>query len=96
MVEFNSLRLGSRKGSVVGFNYQLLEAATNKFSESNILGEGSSGPVYRASFDGKFIAAVKKVNGLRQDAERVFEVIPSKTGSEFSFLIMIIFLRFPF
>lgn len=73
MVEFNSLRLGSRKGSVVGFNYQLLEAATNKFSESNVLGEGSSGPVYRASFDGKFIAVVKKVDGLRQDAEREFE-----------------------
>ncbi|PRQ17063.1 putative protein kinase RLK-Pelle-RLCK-X family [Rosa chinensis] len=73
MVEFNSLMLGNRKGSVVVFNYQLLEAATNKFSESNILGEGSSGPVYRASFDGKFIAAVKKVNGIRQDAEREFE-----------------------
>ncbi|XP_004305485.1 PREDICTED: probable receptor-like protein kinase At1g80640 isoform X1 [Fragaria vesca subsp. vesca] len=73
MVEFNSLRLGNRKGSVVVFSYQLLEAATDKFSESNVLGEGSSGPVYRASFDGKFIAAVKRVNSIRQDAEREFE-----------------------
>ncbi|XP_050381475.1 probable receptor-like protein kinase At1g80640 isoform X1 [Argentina anserina] len=73
MVDSNSLRLGSKKGSVVVFSYQLLEAATNKFTESNILGEGSSGPVYRASFDGKFIAAVKKVNSTRQDAEREFE-----------------------
>lgn len=78
MVEFNSLRLGNRKGSVVVFSYQLLEAATDKFSESNVLGEGSSGPVYRASFDGKFIAAVKRVNSIRQDAEREFEVIPAK------------------
>lgn len=80
MVEINSLGTGNRKGSVAVFNYQLLEAATNNFSESNVLGEGGSGIVYRASFDEKLTAAVKKVNSARQDTEREFKVIPSQTG----------------
>lgn len=77
MVEFNSLRVGSRKGSVAIFNYPLLEAATNNFSKSNVLIERGSGLLYRASFDEKFIAAVKKVNSARQDSEREFKVFPS-------------------
>ncbi|KAM1513731.1 hypothetical protein ACFX1Z_025127 [Malus domestica] len=73
MVEFNSLRVGSRKGSVAIFNYPLLEAATNNFSKSNVLIERGSGSLYRASFDEKFIAAVKKVNSARQASEIEFK-----------------------
>lgn len=76
MVELNSLRVGSRTGSVAIFNYTLLEAATNNFSKS-VLIERGSGLLYRASFDEKFIAAVKKVNSARQDSEREFKVFPS-------------------
>ncbi|RXH68866.1 hypothetical protein DVH24_031199 [Malus domestica] len=61
------------KGSVAIFNYPLLEAATNNFSKSNVLIERGSGLLYRASFDEKFIAAVKKVNSATQASEREFK-----------------------
>lgn len=75
MVKFNSLRMGSKKGSVAIFDYQLLEAATNKFSESNVLDEGDSGHVYRGCFDKKLLAAVKKLDCVGSDAERKVDVI---------------------
>ncbi|KAK9281840.1 hypothetical protein L1049_004746 [Liquidambar formosana] len=65
--------MAGKKGSASVFEYQLLEAATNKFQESNILGEGGSGRVYKAQFDEKFLAAVKRLDGTGQDAEREFE-----------------------
>ncbi|BFG24780.1 hypothetical protein CerSpe_110540 [Prunus speciosa] len=72
-VEFNALRMGSRKGSVAIFNYQSLEDATNNFNQSNVLSEDGSGLLYRASFDGKLIAAVKKVNSEGPDSDREFK-----------------------
>lgn len=69
----NSLRLAGKMGPVSVIEYQLLEAATNNFSQSNILGEGGSGRVYRAQFDEKVPAAVKKLDVAGQDAERDFE-----------------------
>lgn len=74
MVRFNSLRMGSKKGSVGVIDYQLLEAATNKFNESNVLRDGDSGHVYRACFDDKFLAAVKKLDDIRPEDERKFNV----------------------
>lgn len=76
-VEFNTLRMGSRKGSVAVFNYQSLEDATNNFNESNVLSEDGSGLLYRASFDDKLIAAVKKVNSEGPDSDREFKVSSS-------------------
>ncbi|XP_022777110.1 probable receptor-like protein kinase At1g80640 [Durio zibethinus] len=71
---FNSLWMAGKKGSVaVVIEYQLLEAATNNFRESNVLGEGGRGRVYKARFDEKFLAAVKKLDGGGQDTEREFE-----------------------
>jgi len=52
--------------------YSFLEYATNNFSESNILGKGGFGSVYKACFDGGVLAAVKKIEG---GSEREFEVI---------------------
>ena len=72
---FNSLWMAGKKGAVAVIEYQLLEAATNNFRESNVLGEGGRGRVYKASFDEKFLAAVKKVDGGGQDTEREFEVM---------------------
>lgn len=74
-VRFNSLRMANRKGPVTIFDYQLLEAATNKFSESNVLSEDVSGNVYKARFDDKFFAVVKKLDGVGSDAERKVDVI---------------------
>ncbi|KAH7547456.1 probable receptor-like protein kinase At1g80640 isoform X1 [Ziziphus jujuba] len=82
MVRFNSLRMASRKGPVTIFDYQLLEAATNKFSESNVLSEDDSGHVYKARFDEKFLAVVKKLDCVGSDAER-------KVDNEVNWLIKI-------
>ncbi|PIA65282.1 hypothetical protein AQUCO_00100632v1 [Aquilegia coerulea] len=71
--KFNSIRRISKKGSVSIIEYQLLEAATDNFSESNILGEGGFGCVYKACFDNNFLAAVKRMDVGGQDAEREFE-----------------------
>ncbi|KAI3891429.1 hypothetical protein MKX03_020711 [Papaver bracteatum] len=72
--KFGSMKMGNKKGSVAMIEYQLLEAATDKFNESNILGEGGFGCVYRAHFDDdNLIAAVKRLNCERQDAETEFE-----------------------
>ncbi|KAH1066568.1 hypothetical protein J1N35_031555 [Gossypium stocksii] len=70
---FNSLWMAGKKGSVAVIEYRLLEAATNGFGESNVLGEGGRGRVYKARFDDKFLAAVKKLDNGGVDAEREFE-----------------------
>ncbi|XP_022720860.1 probable receptor-like protein kinase At1g80640 [Durio zibethinus] len=70
---FNFLWMAAKKGSVAVIEYQLLEAATNNFRESNVLVQGGRGRIYRACFDEKYLAAVKKLDGGGQDAEREFE-----------------------
>ncbi|KAK7378227.1 hypothetical protein VNO80_03665 [Phaseolus coccineus] len=52
-----------------------LELATNCFSEANILGEGSLGPVYRAKFPDDKILAVKKINLSFKEEEKLLDVI---------------------
>ncbi|KAL0010827.1 hypothetical protein SO802_005935 [Lithocarpus litseifolius] len=69
----NSLRMANRKGSLAIFNYPSLEAATNNFQESNHLGEGGCGHIYKAHFDENLLAAVKRFDGVTQDMEREFE-----------------------
>ncbi|MBA0730966.1 hypothetical protein Golax_023371, partial [Gossypium laxum] len=71
--QFNSLPMASKKGSVAVIEYRLLEAATNNFRESNVLGEGGRGRVYKACFDGKFLAVVKRLDGGGHNVEREFE-----------------------
>ena len=74
MVRFNSFRMGNKKALVAIFDYQLLEAATNKFSESNVLSECGSQRVYKARLDENLLAAVKKLEVSGPDAERKFNV----------------------
>ncbi|KAL5576095.1 hypothetical protein UlMin_017794 [Ulmus minor] len=72
MVRFNSFRMGNKKALVAIFDYQLLEAATNKFGESNVLSECGSQRVYKARLDENLLAAVKKLEVSGPDAERKF------------------------
>ncbi|KAF4353764.1 hypothetical protein F8388_024333 [Cannabis sativa] len=92
MVGFSSSRMGSsRKGSVAIFDYQTLEAATNKFGRSNVLSEGGSGTVYKAVLDEKVLVAVKKVDVTTtgSDAERKFNVMLSPFETEIGFLCVL-------
>ena len=60
----------SRKGLVAMIEYPVLEAATGKFSESNVLGVGGFGCVYKAVFDGGVTAAVKRLESGGPECER--------------------------
>ncbi|XP_051187166.1 probable receptor-like protein kinase At1g80640 isoform X2 [Lolium perenne] len=63
----------SNKEVIAMMDFSVLETATDKFSEKNILGKGGLGCVYRACLDGNVVAAVKKLNCCRQEVEKEFE-----------------------
>lgn len=69
----SSMRMSGKNASVTLFDYGLLETATDNFQESNILGVGGFGCVYKACLDDNFHVAVKKLDCASQDAEREFE-----------------------
>ncbi|XP_072963170.1 probable receptor-like protein kinase At1g80640 [Typha angustifolia] len=70
--KFNSLKMG-KKGFLEMIDYSLLDTATTKFSDSNILGEGGFSCVYKASLEGGVLVAIKKLNGGVLGCERKFE-----------------------
>jgi hypothetical protein len=72
--KLNSLKT-NRKGLVAMIEYPSLETATGKFSESNVLGVGGFGRVYKAVFDGGATAAVKRLEGGGSECEKEFEVL---------------------
>lgn len=65
-----------RKGTIPVYDYQLLESATNKFSDSNVLSRGGRGCLYRACLDEKSCVTVKKLDGCGEtDIDKQFEVL---------------------
>lgn len=72
--KFNSVKMSRKGGLVTMIEYPSLEAATGKFGESNVLGVGGFGCVYKAAFDGGATAAVKRLEGGGPDCEKEFEV----------------------
>lgn len=62
------------KGSVVVMDYNMLESATNNFGESEILGVGGFGCVYKARLDDNLHVVVKRLDGINQDAIKEFQV----------------------
>ncbi|XWS26178.1 hypothetical protein CRYUN_Cryun26dG0008800 [Craigia yunnanensis] len=71
--KFKSMRTVSKEDYVSFMDYKILEKATNKFHQGNILGVGGFGCVYKAQFDDGSYAAVKKLDCASQDAEKEFE-----------------------
>ncbi|KEH28848.1 receptor-like kinase [Medicago truncatula] len=71
--KFSSVRLVGKKGCVPIIDYKQLEKATGNFKESNIIGEGGFGCVYKARLDDNLDVAIKKLNCECQYAEREFE-----------------------
>ncbi|KAL4282747.1 hypothetical protein GQ457_16G000580 [Hibiscus cannabinus] len=71
--KFNSMGMVSKEDFASLRDYQTLEQSTNKFHQSNILGIGGFGCVYKAQFvDGSY-AAVKKLDCSSHDAEKEFQ-----------------------
>ena len=74
--KFSSNKMvGHNKVSVPLIDYEVLEKATNVFQESNILGEGGFGRVYKARLEQNLYVAVKKLECNDKDAEKEFEVL---------------------
>ena len=67
------------KGTIPVYEYQLLETATNKFSESNVLSRGGRGCLYKACLDEKSSVTVKRLDGGGDTdiIEKQFEVLIS-------------------
>ncbi|XP_010437970.1 PREDICTED: probable receptor-like protein kinase At1g80640 [Camelina sativa] len=63
----------SKKGFVQSFDYKTLEKATGGFKESNLVGRGGFGYVYKASLGNNTLAAVKKIENVSQEAKREFQ-----------------------
>ncbi|KNA10981.1 hypothetical protein SOVF_139360 [Spinacia oleracea] len=61
------------RGCVSNMEYKMLEAATGNFDESNVVGVGGFGCVYKAKLDGNCYVAVKKMDGGSQEAEKEFQ-----------------------
>ncbi|XP_071724968.1 probable receptor-like protein kinase At1g80640 [Rutidosis leptorrhynchoides] len=70
---FSSVKMVAKKDPITVIEYHVLEDATNKFHESNCLGEGGRGVVYRARFSDNSVGTVKRLNWRGPDAEREFE-----------------------
>ena len=67
---------------VTAFSVADLQAATNSFSEANVLGEGSLGCVYRAEFPDGQVLAVKKLDteaSMVQNEDDFLGVVESLT-----------------
>lgn len=73
--KFSSIELVGTKGCVPIIDYKQIEKSTNNFHESNILGEGGFGCVYKAQLEDNLVVAVKKLHCQTQNAETEFEVI---------------------
>jgi hypothetical protein len=70
----NSLKT-SKEGLVAMIEYPSLDTATCKFSESNVLGVGGFGCIYKAVFDDGVTAAVKRLEGAGPECEKELEVL---------------------
>ncbi|XP_057504371.1 probable receptor-like protein kinase At1g80640 isoform X1 [Actinidia eriantha] len=74
MSKHDSMGISCNKGAVTLMDYNCLKTATEDFRESNVLGVGGFGCVYKARLEENNHVAVKRLNGGTQDSIREFEV----------------------
>lgn len=67
---------GLSRGSkgVQVYSYKELEAATNGFSPTNMIGDGEFGVVYRGGLSDGTVAAIKKLCREGKQGERAFRI----------------------
>lgn len=66
-------RTGALHGTILRFSYSELESATDRFSDTNLIGVGGSSHVYRGILrDGRTVAVKKMKTEGGPDAEHVF------------------------
>lgn len=73
------------------FAYKELEAATDKFSETNVIGNGGFGVVYKGILSDGTVAAIKVLHREGKQGERAFrlEVIKCFSIIHYSFCSLI-------
>jgi hypothetical protein len=64
----------SKHKGVQVFTYKELEIATNKFSASNVIGNGGYGVVFRGTLSDGTVAAIKMLHREGKQGERAFRV----------------------
>ena len=55
-------------------DYNLLKTATNNFEDSEILGSGGFGSVYKGQLDDDLFVAVKRLDNQSRDGIKEFQV----------------------
>nr|XP_043611761.1 probable receptor-like protein kinase At1g80640 [Erigeron canadensis] len=69
----STFKPNSQRPSVDVMEYELLKTATNDFQESEILGSGGFGCVYKGQLDDKSFVAVKRLDNQTRDALKEFQ-----------------------
>ncbi|KAH8490968.1 hypothetical protein H0E87_023194 [Populus deltoides] len=68
----------SKHKGVQVFTYKELEIATNKFSASNVIGNGGYGVVYRGTLSDGTVAAIKMLHREGKQGERAFRILTGR------------------
>lgn len=69
----SSFKPNTQKAFVDVMDYKLLKTATNNFQESEILGSGGFGCVYKGQLDDNLFVAVKRLDSQTRDAMKEFQ-----------------------